>query len=199
MDARLKALNDALNSVDNAGQAVAAADLCIGTLTAVKEQFSPYVSTVANWFTFGLYGVANADRADALSRISSAIVDVQKYRAPMAGNPAQPIVGGDPSWDDLFHAIVRAYNAMWAIESVQGDESEWQNFKDWAASTVAGSVQAMPGVIGSAVHVVSDTTTDLVGGVAGGLLPLWPLALAGGALLLVAVGGLAAARRLGVA
>jgi hypothetical protein len=188
MDARLTAVHNALSAVTTAGQAVAAADLCLGTLTTVRDQFSPLVQSLASWLTFGLYGAANPDRVDALAQLTGAITDVQNFRAPLAGDPSTPVVAGEGDWDNLFHAIERAYNVMYAIQNVQGDETEWQNFKSWVGNTVAGSVTALPGVISAAVSYAGSTATNLAGGtIAGVVAGFWPVLLIAGGVLVVAV------------
>jgi hypothetical protein len=166
--ARVAQLQAALSTVTVNAQALAAADLCIGTVTTIRDQ-------MAGWF-----GVISPDRSmsDAASRLSAAIGDVQTYRGPFDGMPSSPI--NPDEWDDLKHAIERAYDVMWAVEDVQGDQSTgWKGFLSWAASTVAGSVAAMPDVISAAVNYVTDTASNVVtkttGGLLAGLLPLWPL------------------------
>jgi hypothetical protein len=157
------------------GQAVAAADLVIGALTQARDQFSD--SSV------------DVSRRDAHARLDEALQDVTRYRAPMNGNLDQPVqldAAGKPAgaWDDLYHAIKRGYGQLWAVQDVQGDTSEWQATLDTIADIAVGTVQALPQVIASAAHF----TADAVGGVAKGLLPLWPLVL--GAVVVVVVGGI---------
>jgi hypothetical protein len=154
-----QSLHDALATVTVNAQALAAADLASGALVAVRDRFS-------------VWSVDNARRF-AASQLDDALADVQRFRGPFAGMPAAAI---NPSqWDDLSHAIERAYNVLWNIQDVIGDEPEWNAFLGWVADTTLGTIQALPGVLRAAVHFTADLATDTVGAVAAGLLPLWPI------------------------
>jgi len=169
-----RALNDALDTVSVNAQALAAADTALGALSSAQEQFSSYS---IKW-----------ERRQWASDLSDARADVARYRSGFIGMPGSPVDA--EGWDDLRHAIDRAYNVMWNIADVAGTETEWQAFGDYVSSVTLGTIQALPGVIKSAVHFTSDTATDLVGGVAAGLLPLWPI-VAVAAVLAAGVGFLA--------
>lgn len=177
-----QALHDALATVQVNAQALAAADLAIGTVTSVRDHFS-------SW------SIDNARRF-AAEQLDDAVIDLQRYRAPFAGMPAAPV--NPSSWDDLSHSIGRAYNVLWSIQDVIGDEPEWKATLGWVADTVAGTIQAMPGVIRDAVHFASGLATETVGGVAAGLLPLWPIVLVGGLVLILGSIALAAGRKRGL-
>jgi hypothetical protein len=188
MDARLTAVHNALSAVTTAGQAVAAADLCLNALTTVQGRFQSVGVSILNVLTFGLYGATSPDRSHALDMITGAIVDVQNFRAPLAGDPSTPVVAGEGDWDNLYHAIERAYASLYAIQDVEGDETEWQNFKGWVGDTVAGSVAALPTVISATVGYVGSTATNLAGGtIAGVVAGFWPVLLIAGGVLVVAV------------
>lgn len=159
------------------GQAIAAADLVIGALTSARDQFSDWSLDLS--------------RRDAHQRLDEALQDVVRARGPMAGDPAMPVqkdAQGRPSgsWDDLYHAIQRGYGQLWAVQDVQGDTPEWQASLGVIGDIAAGTVQALPGVISSAVGYTAGLATDTVGSVAKGLLPLWPLVLTA---VVVLVGG----------
>jgi hypothetical protein len=168
-----QALHDALDTVVFNGQALAAADLVLGSLIDVRDHFSAWsVDSARRW---------------ARDQLADAATDVQRFRAPFAGNPAGAI---NPSqWDDLLHAIERGYNALWNIQDTIGDEPEWRTFLAWAADVAVGTVQNLPQVIKAAVHETSGLATDIVGGVTAGLLPLWPIVAV---VAVVAVAGVAA-------
>jgi hypothetical protein len=177
-----QALHDALGTVQVNAQALAAADLAIGTVTAVREHFS-------SW------SIDNARRF-AAEQLDDAALDLKRYRDPFAGMPAAPV--NPSSWDDLSHSIGRAYNVLWSIQDVIGDEPEWKATIGWVAQTTLGTIQALPGVIRDAVHFTSELASDTVGGVAAGLLPLWPIVLVGGAVLVIGSIALAAGRKRGL-
>ena len=181
---RLQDLHNALALVTVNAQAIAAADLCLGTLIAVRDRFSSY-------------SVDNARRW-AAERLDGAIEDVRRYRKPFEGMPAAPI--SEPSWDDLNHAIKRGMNLFWALQDgpIGTDTTEWQTLVDYAIDVAVGTIQAMPGVIRDAVRFTSELATDTVGSVAAGLLPLWPLVMAAGAIAVVAVLVTAYGRKKGV-
>lgn len=154
-----QALHDALALVQFNGQAIAAADLVLGTVITVRDRFSEW-------------SVDNARRW-AHDQLADAVTDVQTFRAPLAGDPNAAI--SQPSWDDLMHAIERAYNVLWNVQDTIGDEPEWKAFLAWVADTATGTISNLPQVIKGAVHFTADLATDTVGGVAAGLLPLWPI------------------------
>lgn len=180
--AQIVALHDALATVQLNAQALAAADLVIGSIIPVRDQFS-------SWSI-------DPSRRYAAQQLDDAVKDVQRYRAPMAGMPTEPV--SPAAWDDLSHAIQRAYDVLWAVQDVQGDETEFQALLGFAKDVAVGSVQAMPGIIRDAVHLTSETATSLVGGVASGLLPLWPLVAVAGVLAVLGVVVLAAGRKRGL-
>lgn len=172
--AQYQALHDALATVQINAQAIAAADLAIGTVTAIRDRFSEW-------------SVDNARRW-AAEKLDDALLDLQRYRQPFAGMPAEPV--HPSSWNDLHQAIGRAFQALWSIQDVIGDETEWKFFLGWVADTTVGTIQALPGVIRGALHFTSELATDTVGNVAAGLLPLWPIV---GLVAVVAVVGVLAA------
>jgi hypothetical protein len=177
-----QALNDALNTVSVNAQALAAADLALGALGSVRGQFDAF-------------SIDAARRREA-GAIGEAWDDVQRYRAPFVGMPGEPV---NPSqWDDLRHAIGRAYNVLWVARDVFGDESETAAFAGYIADVATGTVAALPGVISSAVHFASGAATDVVGGVAAGLLPLWPLVAVAVVLAAIAAGVGVKARKAGL-
>lgn len=184
----------ALSLVQTNAQAVAAADKCIETVQAVRDHFGGWVTTAANFFTFGLYGVGNGDRQNAESELDAALADVRQYRDPLSGELRDsPVVASE--WDNLSHAIGRAYNVMWSISDIEGSEGEWQNFIAWVGSTIADSIAALPGVIRAVTAYAGDVVGAAAGGVAGGvsgalwdlLEGAWPLLLAAGVVLGVGI------------
>lgn len=193
-------LHDALGLVTTNGQAVAAADLVIGALTQGRDQFASSLNFIPLVFVLNQLAV---DRRDAFSRLDEARNDVLRAREPMAGNFDQLVQldsSGRPagSWDDLYHAIQRGYGQLWAVQDVQGDSSEWQATVSALGDIAIGTVQAMPGVIQAALHFTAELATDTVGSVAKGLLPLWPLVVVGGLVVVVGLVVLAAGRKKGL-
>lgn len=180
---RYQDLHDALAGVQYNGQAVAAADMVIGLLISARDVFSRF-------------SLDNARRW-AYAQLDDALRDVQRYRGTFGGMPQVPV--SETSWDDLSHAIGRAYNVMWSIQDGPiGTDSEWAASVGWLADAATGTIQALPGIIRDAVHFTSELATDTVGGVAAGLLPLWPLVLVAGAVLVGGVFLMAAARKKGL-
>jgi hypothetical protein len=159
-------LHNALAAVQVNAQAIAAADLTIGTLTAARERFS-------SW------SLDNARRW-AAQQLDDALGDVRRFRQPFEGMPQSPVA--DATWDDLRKAIGRGYNVCWSIIDTIGSDSEWSATVSWLAEAAVGTIQAMPGVIQAALSFTSEIVTDTVGGVAAGLLPLWPLVVVAGVL-----------------
>jgi hypothetical protein len=190
---QLEDLIAALNTVTVNAQALAAADLVIGTVTAARDQFSSWL----NYTPFGfIVRAIESSRADAYSRLDEAINDVRRYRDDFKGMPQVAV--SQTAWDDLKHAIVRAYNVMWAVQDVQGDETEWQALVGFVGTVAVESIQAMPGVIRGALAFTSEVVTDTVGGVAAGLLPLWPLVVVGGVIVVLGVVLVGAGRKKGL-
>lgn len=180
---RQKDLHDAFVGVVYNGQALAAADQVIGLLISARDVFS--ASSIDD------------ARVWARQELEDALADVQRYRGTVAGMPQEPI--SDSTWDDLGHAIQRAYQKIWAIEDGPiGTESEGAATVRWLGEAAEGTLAAMPGIIQGAVHVVSETATDLTGGIAAGLLPLWPLVLIVGAVVVAGVVVMAAGRKRGL-
>jgi hypothetical protein len=171
-----QALHAALVTVTTAGQAIAAIDLAIGAVTGARDKFSAWS--------------LDSSRRDFHDQLQGALDDLTTNRAPFAGDPSMAITSS--LWDDGLHAVERAYNVMWSIQTVD-DRPELQATLSEIADITTGTIAAMPQVISSAVGFVTDTAsktaTGLIGGVAGGLLPLWPIV---GVVVLVAVVGLAA-------
>jgi hypothetical protein len=176
--AQIRALQEALDTVTVNAQALAAADLCLGTLLGVRDQLNGWFASVS----------PDRSLVDARDRINGAISDVQLYRQDMAGMPASPVDGG--AWDNLRHAISRGYNLLWAVQDVQGDvDTGWGGFFSWLGDTAAGSVEAMPGVISSVVGYTGTLVTDTAGGVVSGVLKgFWPVLLIAGVAAVAAVG-----------
>lgn len=180
---RQQDLHDALAGVQYNGQALAAADMVIGLVTSARDHFSAW-------------SLDNARRW-AADQLDDALKDVLRYRGDFAGMPSSPVTYS--SWDDLSHAIGRAYNVMWAIQDGPiGEDSEWNASLSWLGDAATGTIQALPGIIRDAVHFTADLATDTVGGVAAGLLPLWPLVVVAGVLLLGGAVVLAAGRKKGL-
>lgn len=180
---RQQDLHDALAGVLYNGQALAAADMVIGLVTSARDHFSAWsIDNSRRW---------------AAEQLDEALSDVQRYRGTFAGMPSSPVSAS--SWDDLSHAIGRAYNVMWAIQDGPiGEDPEWNATLSWLGDAAIGTIQALPQIIRDAVHFTADLATDTVGGVAAGLLPLWPLVVVAG---IVLVGGavlLAAGRKKGL-
>jgi hypothetical protein len=180
---KLKDLQDALSGVVVNAQALAAADLAIGTLITARDRFSAW-------------SLDNARRW-AYDQLADAVNDVQRFRGPFEGQPAAPV--NPSSWDDLQHAIARGYNRMWSISTGPiGEDSEWDATLSWLADTAAGSVAAIPDVLSAAVHGIAGFGTEIIGGAAKGLLPLWPIVAAGVAVVVVGAIVLAAGRKRGL-
>jgi hypothetical protein len=182
-------LHDALMLVSTNGQAIAAADLVIGALTQARDHFSAWS--------------LDSSRRYAYSSLDDALKDVGRFREPLAGNFDQLVTkdaNGRPAaaWDDLFHAIKRGYGVMWAVQDVQGDDPEWLATLGLIADIAVGTVQALPDVIRAALHFTSELATDVVGGTVKGLLPLWPIVVAGVAVVVVGAIVLAAGRKRGL-
>lgn len=181
---RLQELHDALSLVQLNGQAIAAADLALGTLTAVRDRFS-------SW------SLDNARRW-AAQRLDEGIGDIRRFRGPLAGLPASPVAFA--AWDDLSKAIKRGMNLLFSLEDgpIGTDQTEWSSTIDYAIEVAIGTIQAMPEVIRTAVHFGAELATDTVGGVAAGLLPLWPLVVVAGLLVVAGVVVVAAGRKRGL-
>lgn len=186
---QIRALSEALDGVQVNAQALAAADLCLGTVISVRDQFNGWFASIS----------PDRSLVDARDQLNGAISDVENARAPLVGMPAAP-VGSD--WDNLRHAIQRAYNVMWAVQDVQGEvDTSWGGFFSWLGETLVGSIEAMPGVIRSAVAWAGDLASSTAGNVVAGVLQgLWPVLLvvavvaAGGVYLLGGRGALRLAR-----
>jgi hypothetical protein len=161
--AQFQALNDALDTVVVNAQAVAAADLALGALGTVKDQFSSWsLDNSRRW---------------AADQVSGALADVNRFRGPFVGMPGALV--NDSAWDDLRHAIGRAYNTLWSIQDNFGDQGELAATASYIGDVALGTIQAMPGVISASAHYITDEAsqiaTGVVGGVASGLIPLWPI------------------------
>jgi hypothetical protein len=179
---RYQALHDALLGVVYNGQALAAADQVIGLVITARDLYAQ--------------DSIDAARAWAYQELDDALRDVQRYRGTVAGMPNDLI--SDATWDDLSHAIGRAYNVMWSIQDTIGTDSETAATARWIGEAAEGTLQALPGIIRGAVHLASETATDLTGGIAAGLLPLWPLVLIAGALVVAGVVVVGAGRKRGL-
>lgn len=169
--AQYLALHDTLETVVVNAQAIAAADLAIGTVQSVRDQFSRYSIRV--------------ERRYWANHLQGAIDDLRRFRGPMEGMPASPV--SPASWDDLRKAIGRAYNAMWTIQEEAGNEGELAAFASYIGETAAGTIAALPDVLSRSLSAVSGAVTETVGAVAKGVLPLWPIVVA---TAVVVVGGL---------
>ena len=178
----IKALQGALDTVQTNGQAIAAADLAYGAVVAARDRYSAWSIDPA--------------RRYAHDQLDAAAADIQKWRAPFAGMPSDPV--NDTNWDELKHAIERGYDRLWASLDVEGDEPEWKATLSAIGDITTESIKAMPEVIRGVVHFASETVTDTVGGLTAGLLPLWPIVVIAGVVLVVGALALAAGRKRGL-
>jgi hypothetical protein len=183
--AQVQGLQAALNSVTVNAQAVAFADATIGAAQAMRDRF--FVLSVRN------------ERRHWGATLREAIDDVRRFRGPFEGMPAQPIPPGSGSWDDLRHAIGRAFNRMWSIaEDPSSGDSEIEAYFKYCFDVARGTIETMPVLLAAALAGVAGAAGELTGAVAAAAFPLWPIVAAVAAVAVVAVLVLGFARKEGV-